>query len=509
MSTSESSDGSSESESVSSASEVSSIPSLTAASSSSAATDSGSEESESAWETTEASSAEEDTDDASGRAETDAPSRSSDEGPDDDESQEAPAPQQASGSEPPSERARRITNVAHALVCFRFAERMANESPYRQNDVRWAIAFHEALQSKLAEPGPNRSWVGEDWLKLAEPCLQRRRNIPPPENHIAIATVVDLARLALVAIAARQITLGRAGEEEPKPECLLRWPLIAEALVIDASTDTTAALDNMDLRVRSYVLGSQYYRNVPSAEVLAAAANFCGEPLALAPFANPFANHRGNDIAWRMIGAWAVHLLCAVLDLGSTALFGLACLAAFYSSQGTYLTAWSNREQSEWAKQVSGRVWKAGIIVLWRSASLWLFGDKTNIAVSIWNLGFLVTGGYLLQAMLRVTFQVNETGGTSRPRPRRGGTHEYLLMFDAFAARGPSRAGGGAARPGRGDSLRGRRTGAPGGRRRAGDAAGPARDGRTATQTTGAGAEQPRARRGDGPGDGAPAGSDT
>ena len=112
-----------------------------------------------------------------------------------------------------------------ALACFRFAERMANESPHRQDDVRWALAFHEMLELKLGEeeePGPHRSWVGEDWLKLAEPCLRR-----PPNHNLGARAKVDLARLALVAVAARQIARGRAGAEEPQPKWRLRWPVIA------------------------------------------------------------------------------------------------------------------------------------------------------------------------------------------------------------------------------------------------------------------------------------------
>ena len=93
-----------------------------------------------------------------------------------------------------------------ALACFRFAERMANESSHGQDDVRWAITFHEMLALKLEED-PDRTWHRDDWTQLAEPCLGLA-----PSNGTCRQDTVDLARLAYVGVAARQIARGRAGE---------------------------------------------------------------------------------------------------------------------------------------------------------------------------------------------------------------------------------------------------------------------------------------------------------
>ena len=111
----------------------------------------------------------------------------------------------------------RCVGDVDALACFRFAERMANESrTHGQDDVRWAIAFHEMLELKLEED-PDRTWHRDDWTQLAEPCLGLA-----PSNGMCRQDTVDLARLAYVGVAARQIARGRAGEAPPKPEWDLR-----------------------------------------------------------------------------------------------------------------------------------------------------------------------------------------------------------------------------------------------------------------------------------------------
>ena len=70
-----------------------------------------------------------------------------------------------------------------ALACFRFAERMANESrTHGQDDVRWAIAFHEMLELKLEED-PDRTWHRDDWTQLAEPCLGLGRSGSSPMRY--------------------------------------------------------------------------------------------------------------------------------------------------------------------------------------------------------------------------------------------------------------------------------------------------------------------------------------
>jgi len=164
--------------------------------------------------------------------------------------------------------------------------------------------------------------------------MQRRMS-----HEFGVKIKVDLARLALVAVAARQISRGRAGAEEPQPKWRLRWPVIAMALVVDASVD--ADLDNVDLRVRTYVLRS-HHREELSPPLLVAAANIGAEPHLLSPFMNPFANHRGNEIGWCIVACWAMMLLATATPswLRPPAMFpfALAAFAAFASSRATGAT---------------------------------------------------------------------------------------------------------------------------------------------------------------------------
>ena len=111
--------------------------------------------------------------------------------------------------------AREALAFADKLVCFRFAERIANESPYRQDDVRWALAFHEALELKLEED-PDRTWHrDDDWTQLAARSLGldhdlREFYVNEVDGAIgARQVIVDLARLMYVGAAARQIARGR------------------------------------------------------------------------------------------------------------------------------------------------------------------------------------------------------------------------------------------------------------------------------------------------------------
>ena len=126
-----------------------------------------------------------------------------------------------------------------------------------------------------------------------------------------------------------------------------------------------ADLDNVDLRVRAYVLRS-HHREDLSPPLLVAAANVSGEPHLLSPFMNPFATHRGNEIGWCIVACWAMMLLVRLEPKGWRGFpFALAALAAFASSRATgATTTWPVRAQRVWANRVNGAALFAAVFAL-------------------------------------------------------------------------------------------------------------------------------------------------
>ena len=142
-----------------------------------------------------------------------------------------------------------------ALVCFEFAEEMASSGPFAVDDVAFARCFYDSVTTVVEANRGNWAWVDSPWFALSTPFLACVGSpLWATFDFAERSRRVRLARLALVATAARRVAEG----SDPDESWSIRWGDVAAALVADASVDDEATLWNVALRVRRYVLASQH-----------------------------------------------------------------------------------------------------------------------------------------------------------------------------------------------------------------------------------------------------------
>ena len=124
--------------------------------------------------------------------------------------------------------------------------------------------------------------------------------------------------------------------------------------------NTTDDLDNVELRVRTYVLRTGH-RDALSPEQYTSAVNFAGEHPLLMPLRQPFATsmYFASELGWRFVGCWMLWLLWSIeanTGVWCRPDFALALAAAYFSSRATgAIRTWSVHAQVNWNCAGAGR----------------------------------------------------------------------------------------------------------------------------------------------------------